>query len=150
MLHGDGPAPAKTVWIAAGPWAREMIDDEPFYGLQETFCRSVLKEIPYDIAAGSMADVKLKSDENKEHTTASERLRREADRRFRVGWLYKLAGQNTSAMSWFEKTLEISPEHTEARREVRLKQMRSKATEESGSAKRGLGSLFRWGKRKED
>jgi len=137
---------ARDLWVQA----REMIDDEPFYGLQETFCRAVLKEIPYDIAAGSMADVNLKSDDTKEHTTASERLRREADRRFRVGWLYKLAGQNTSAMSWFEKTLEISPEHTEARREVRLKQMRKKAGDDSGSSKRGLGSLFRWGKRKGD
>jgi curved DNA-binding protein CbpA len=137
---------ARDLWVQA----REMIADEPFYGLQETFCRAVLKEIPYDIAGASMADVKLQSDTSKEHTTASERLRREADRRFRVGWLYKLAGQKSTALSWFQKTVEIAPEHTEAQRELRLKEMRERASEEAGTSKRGLGALFGWGKRKGD
>ena len=132
---------ARDLWVQA----REMKPD-PFYEMQETFCRAVLKELPYDIAAKTLADIRF--DKEDDRGIAGERVRREAERRFRVGWLHKLSGSEALAQPWFERTLEILPEHTEALRELRLKRMRKEKAEAESKSGRGFGGLFKWGKKK--
>ncbi len=132
---------ARDLWVQA----REMKPD-PFFEMQETFCRAVLKEIPYDMAAKTLAEIQFAKEDDQDRKIAGERVRREAERRFRVGWLHKLSGSEALAQPWFERTLEIRPEHTEALRELRLKRMREeKAESKSGG---GFGGLFKWGKKK--
>jgi hypothetical protein len=134
---------ARDLWVQA----REMQPD-PFFEMQETVCRAVLKEIPYDMAAKTLAELQFDKDDNKDHQIAGERVRREAERRFRVGWLHKLAGSAALAQPWFERTLEIQPEHTEALRELRLKRMRKERAASESRSGGAFGGLFRWGKKK--
>jgi curved DNA-binding protein CbpA len=134
---------ARDLWVQA----REMKPD-PFFEMQETFCRAVLKEIPYDMAAKTLAEIKFDKEEDQDRKIAGERVRREAERRFRVGWLHKLSGSEALAQPWFERTLEILPEHTEALRELRLKRMRKEKAKSESKSGRGFGGLFKWGKKK--
>ena len=134
---------ARDLWVQA----QELLADEPYYEMQETFCRAVLKEIPYDIAAKTLAEIKLNQGDEKERTSAMERARRQAERRFRGGWLHKLAGNHVTALTWFQQVLEIQADHTEARREIRLNEMREKAEAESRGRGGGLGKLFGWGRK---
>ncbi len=134
---------ARDLWVQA----REMQPD-PFFEMQETFCRAVLKEIPYDMAAKTLADIRFEKGSDSDRKIAGERVRREAERRFRVGWLHKLSGSEALAQPWFERTLEIQPEHTEALRELRLKRMREERAESESKSGGAFGGLFKWGKKK--
>jgi tetratricopeptide (TPR) repeat protein len=135
MQHRSWKA-ARDIWVQA----LEMTPDEPMFHLRERFCRAVLKEYPYDETAVAISKMDLKVERE---LSVGERGKREVEKIYREGWLWKLAGEEAKALSCFRKIVALDPEHREAQREVRLHARRSKQSPAEGEKRRGFGSLLR-------
>ncbi len=135
MQHRSWKA-ARDLWVQA----LEITPDEPLFLLRERFCRAVLKEVPYGEAAVEIADMDLKVERE---LATGERGKREVEKIYRVGWLWKLAGDEAQALSNFRRAVELDPAHREAQREVRLYDRRTQQASGETQKRRGFGSLLR-------
>ena len=94
--------------------------------LHERFCSGILHEVPFAQAAKDIEALEPKGKAN------------QAERLYRAGWLWKLAGKEKKAFRCFQETLSVDPNNVDAKREVRLLQKRMG----EGSEKRELNIPF--------
>jgi|GEM_PF-2329448 len=99
--------------------------------LWENFCAGILQEIPYAEAAQVIEGL-----EPEGKTGQAERL-------YRSGWLWKLAGNEKRALHRFKETVQIDPSNVDAKREVRLLEKRRGESEEKPDSNIPFGRFFR-------
>jgi hypothetical protein len=99
--------------------------------LREHFCAGILHEVPFAQAA--------KAIEALEPTGKAG----QAERLYRAGWLWKLAGKEKRAFLRFRETLEVDPKNLDAQREVRLLQKRLVESAEKSETTIPFGRFFK-------
>ena len=99
--------------------------------LWERFCAGILQEIPYAEAAKVIEDLEPEGKVG------------QAERLYRSGWLWKLAGQDKKALVRFKETVQIDPSNVDAQREVRLLEKRRGESEEKADSNIPFGRFFR-------
>lgn len=114
-------------WKPAQALLNEALAHDPenhLMTLRAHFCSGLLKKVPYSEAAKAIEGVNV--DGKKGRT----------ERVYRMAWLWRLAGNEDKALSYFKDTLTLEPGHLEAQRGQRM--MEKRVGEKTGKPERGL------------
>ena len=111
--------------------AKALDPENVMLTLWERFTEGILKEVPYEKAAKFIEDLQPEGKKN------------QAERLYRSGWLWKLAGKEKQAMRCFKAALDVVPSHMEAQSELRVLQKRHPGTSDKPESNIPFARFFK-------